>query len=128
MSKPLIAFATVALFATALSAQRPMQRAPAAPRLAPRPTAAQPVTPLVTQGQRNQERSGGCMQQGGPNRIERPAATNGVKAQGVALKRAVAKVKGMPWLKDLKKASQESEQRQRPILYLQALGDIDGFA
>lgn len=54
-------------------------------------------------------------------------ATSGVKIEGKDLKAAVKKVAALPWLK-LEKAKAVSRRTGRPILLLQTLGDIDGFA
>ena len=44
-----------------------------------------------------------------------------------ALKAAVKKVAGLSWLK-LDRAKDASRQTGRPILLLQTLGELDGFA
>ena len=54
-------------------------------------------------------------------------STSGVKLQGKELRAAVKKVAALPWLK-LEKAKDVSRRTGRPILLLQTLGDIDGFA
>lgn len=59
-----------------------------------------------------------------------PAAadTRGPKLDGKNLKKAVAKVKALHWLDSLTEAKVKSAATGKPILWLQALGDIDGFA
>ncbi|MCK5944940.1 MAG: hypothetical protein KAI24_23330 [Planctomycetes bacterium] len=54
-------------------------------------------------------------------------STSGVKVKGKDLKKAVQKVAALPWLK-LDRAKAESKKTGRPILLLQTLGEIDGFA
>lgn len=122
MTKPwILCAATAALFATSMAAQ--------ARALGPRP---QPhpnnvLTPLVDNG-------GG--QIAAASRIGRkgraPApptpVTRGVQISGGALEDAIEKVAAMPWHDRLTKAKSEAKQLGRPILLLQTLGDIDGFA
>jgi hypothetical protein len=62
---------------------------------------------------------------------ERPAAdpaTFGTKLEGKELKRAVARVAALRWHEDLLEARAMSAATGKPVLWLQALGDIDGFA
>ncbi len=56
--------------------------------------------------------------------------TVGVKIKGRALKAAVKKVAKLPWhsSKEFEDMRAESAATGKPILFLQALGDIDGFA
>ena len=53
--------------------------------------------------------------------------TRGVKIRGKELKAAVKKVAALPWRK-LASAKAESKRGGRPILLLQTLGKLDGFA
>ena len=53
--------------------------------------------------------------------------TRGVKIRGKELKAAVKKVAALPWRK-LTSAKAESKRAGRPILLLQTLGKLDGFA
>lgn len=57
-----------------------------------------------------------------------PEETSGRKIEGKELKKAVGKVKALKWLDDLAEAKAQSAATGKPILWLQALGDIDGFA
>jgi hypothetical protein len=57
-----------------------------------------------------------------------PAETMGPKIEGKDLKKAVGKVKALKWLDDLAEAKAQCAATGKPILWLQALGDIDGFA
>ena len=50
-----------------------------------------------------------------------------MKLRGKALKAAVKKVAGLSWRK-LDRAKAESRQTGRPILLLQTLGELGGFA
>jgi hypothetical protein len=54
--------------------------------------------------------------------------TFGPKVAGKDMKKAVAAVKKLNWLEDLADAKAMSAATGKPILWLQALGDIDGFA
>ena len=56
------------------------------------------------------------------------AATFGVKKSGKELKKAVAMVKALPWNSKLSTALTKSKQTGKPVLMLQTLGDIGGFA
>ena len=56
------------------------------------------------------------------------AATFGVKKSGKELKKAVATVKALPWNSRLGTALTKSKQTGKPVLMLQTLGDIGGFA
>tara|TARA_R110002072_G_scaffold174303_3_gene329391 strand:- start:88577 stop:88966 length:390 start_codon:yes stop_codon:yes gene_type:complete len=60
--------------------------------------------------------------------VKADPATSGVKKKGKALKAAVAKVKALPWNKRLKDAQTKARKAGKPILMLQTLGDIGGFA
>lgn len=54
--------------------------------------------------------------------------TVGIKMRGKELAAAVKKLTRLPWFDDLDAARVESAATGKPILWLQALGDIDGFA
>lgn len=55
--------------------------------------------------------------------------TSGKKRDGKDLKKAVAEVKkALKWYDSLGEAKAQSAATSKPILLLQALGDIDGFA
>jgi hypothetical protein len=65
----------------------------------------------------------------GSKNITKPdPATSGVKKKGTALRKAVAKVKALPWNKRLKDAQTKARQSGKPILMLQTLGEIGGLA
>lgn len=55
-------------------------------------------------------------------------ATVGVKKAGRDLKKAVAKVKALPWHKRLRDAKSKAKASGKPILMLQTLGEIDRLA
>jgi len=64
-----------------------------------------------------------------PTKQRKPdPATSGVKLEGKELKKAVAKVKALPWNKRLSDAKSKARQSGKPILMLQTLGDIGGSA
>jgi hypothetical protein len=56
------------------------------------------------------------------------SATVGVKKAGRDLKKAVAKVKALPWHKRLGDAKSKAKASGKPILMLQTLGEIDRLA
>jgi hypothetical protein len=60
--------------------------------------------------------------------IKPDPATSGIKKKGTALRKAVAKVKALPWNKRLKNAQIKARQSGKPILMLQTLGEIGGLA
>lgn len=57
-----------------------------------------------------------------------PPETHGVKLAGKDLKRAVKQVAALHWHDDLTEARAESAATGKPILWLQALGDLEGPA
>ena len=59
--------------------------------------------------------------------VEVVPETRGVKKAGLDLKKAVTRVKALDWHK-LDKAEAEAANGGKPILLLQTLGDIGGFA
>jgi hypothetical protein len=79
-------------------------------------------------------RNGGSGGGGGPTGPARPAPkpmdpdTFGKKRDGKDLKKAVAKVKALKWTEDLTTARAMSAATGKPILWLQTLGDLEGFA
>jgi len=106
----------------ALSAQ--MQRFAGIPMVSP--PVKQPAfagQPLIGNDRPTRPSGGGSAQ-----RVKRDASTQGVKLEGRKLKKAVAKVKKLPWNKSLRKAKTKSSQSGKPILLLQTLGDIGGYA
>lgn len=58
----------------------------------------------------------------------KPEDTNGAKLAGKDLKKAVAKVRTLKWGASLEEAFAKAAGTGKPVLWLQALGDIDGFA
>jgi hypothetical protein len=58
----------------------------------------------------------------------RDPATEGPQLAGKELARSIARVTALSWFDDLDEARLESAATGKPILWLQALGDIDGFA
>ena len=59
---------------------------------------------------------------------KRDPATTGVKKKGTDLRKAVAKVRALPWNKRLKDAQTKARRSGKPILMLQTLGEIGGLA
>lgn len=120
-------FAAGLLFAGSLSAQRPPL--PGIPITAP------PVSHPALAGQpligndnaETKARRRGVRVKTDHKPMKPDPATRGVKIKGKDLKKAVKKVADLPWLK-LDKAKAMSKKTGRPILLLQTLGDIDGFA
>jgi hypothetical protein len=55
-------------------------------------------------------------------------AVAGPKLAGRDLKKAVAAVKTLKWFESMKAARDQASASGKPILWLQALGDVDGFA
>ena len=58
----------------------------------------------------------------------RDPTTQGTQLEGKQLARAIATVTALPWFEDLDEARLESAASGKPVLWLQALGEIDGFA
>ena len=59
---------------------------------------------------------------------KRDPATTGVKKKGTDLRKAVAKVRALPWNKRLKDAQAKARRSGKPILMFQTLGEIGGLA
>lgn len=57
-----------------------------------------------------------------------PPETHGVKVAGKDLKRAVKQIAALRWHDDLTAARTESAATGKPILWVQALGDLEGPA
>lgn len=73
--------------------------------------------------------AGGGGGPGGPAAApEQPPETQGAQRRGKDLKSAVAKVRALPWHDSLDEAKARSAATGRPILLLQALGELEGFA
>lgn len=127
MKRFAIACSTLLLFAPFAVSQRPMA-IPMAPPPAPHPgLVAQPLMPLADTGAQRRGGGGGAMPDCAP-RAEQLPETAGPKLAGKELQRAVAKVKALEWLGDFEHAKARSAATGKPVLWLQALGDIDGFA
>ena len=82
------------------------------------------VQPLADQ---NQAAAAACAAMSAPPTRVDPA-THGVKASGTQLRKAVARVRALPWNRTLASAKREAAESGRPILWLQTLGDLSGFA
>lgn len=133
MQRPFLIVA-LTLASTAL-AQRPLPGLPMTPPPTPHPAlVGQPLigptggmTGGETRGQSGGQPAGqpaGCP---APKRVIDPD-TVGVKLEGKALAAAVKRLAALPWFDDLEDARVESAATGKPIFWIQALGDIDGFA
>jgi hypothetical protein len=63
-----------------------------------------------------------------PAPAKAPEATQGIKKFGKDLKAAVAAVAALPWHGKLEDAKVQSAATGKPILWIQSLGDLEGFA
>ena len=114
------------VFASSLTAQ--LQRLPGTPMVPP------PVNhpalagqPLIG-GEGTKARPRGVKVRPAPKAVKPDPSTMGVKLKGKAMKAAVKKVAALPWHKKLAKAKSKAKQTGKPILLLQTLGDIGGYA
>ncbi|HEB52230.1 MAG TPA: hypothetical protein ENI87_03130 [bacterium] len=114
-------------------ASRTAPRPPVGPRRLPGIPAVKP--PVDHPALMGQPLVGGGQSQPRPRPVKvnpQPAkpdpATVGVKKSGRELRRAVAKVKALKWHKNLASAKAKARAEHKPILLLQTLGDIGGFA
>jgi hypothetical protein len=64
----------------------------------------------------------------GPRLPPPPPETTGAQLGGKDLKRAVAKVRKLQWHEDMVEARAQSAATGKPLLWLQSLGDLEGFA
>ena len=114
------------LFAGSLTAQRPpLPGIPLVPPPVPHPALA--GQPLINGDADEIPKARGVRVKTEAKPMRPDPSTSGVKLEGKDLKKAVDKVAALPWLK-LGKAKAESKKTGRPILLLQTLGEIDGFA
>ena len=80
------------------------------------------------------DKSGGDRRSGGPDATKPSPAEQRAqefleqRVEGRDLKKAVAAVKALKWYDDLPSALAQSAATGKPVLLLQALGDVDGFA
>ena len=140
MSTLRIAFAATALTLLApLAAQlRPMPGMPMVPPPVPHPAlGAQPWfnnpggdrSTSTPESEPAAPAANGAMPGNKPKPAAPPEETMGAKLEGKELKKAVVKVnKSLKWFDNLQDARAQSAATGKPILWLQALGDIDGFA
>ena len=99
-----------------------------------------PPTPMMPAGQPLIGLTGGAVGGGGDQSASAPAplgappapapdpATTGVKCEGRDLRTAVKKVKALEWHKSLDRARADAVKSDKPILWLQTLGDLSGYA
>lgn len=117
------------LLAGSLSAQRgPLMGTPLVPPPVPHPALA--GQPLIDNGsgQTNPPPAAAPIVKALQEQAARDPATSGVKVSGGQLKRAVAKVKQMPWHKSYGECLLDAKASGKPVLWLQTLGDLTGFA
>jgi len=123
MQRPLLLACLLTLLSVeTMTAQgfRPIGAMPMVPPVLPHPgLLAQPSTPPAA-----------APAQAAPCEAMPPGdpATDGPKLEGKELARAIAKVTALKWFDDLGEARLESAATGKPILWLQSLGDLDGFA
>lgn len=126
MHRPVV-LAVLALATTATAQFRVPPLLPLIPPPVSHPAyAAQPLMNPDGGAQASPARSGG-------GTTTAPAAppmpdTNGPKLAGRDLKKAIDKVASLRWFDDLPSARAEAAARNQPILWIQALGDLEGFA
>lgn len=63
-----------------------------------------------------------------PSASGKPEETSGAQLAGKDLKKAVAKVRTLQWGASLEDAFAKAAGTGKPVLWLQALGDLGGFA
>jgi hypothetical protein len=63
-----------------------------------------------------------------PSQAQTYNCTTGVKKCGKALKNAVAKVKALNWDSRVTHALAQANRVHKPVLLLQTLGELDGYA
>lgn len=85
--------------------------------------------PLIGDGPRAPATGGGGAKPPPAAPMPEPVpGTSGPQKEGKDLKRAVAKVNALKWYDSLAEAKARSAATSKPILLLQALGDLEGFA
>lgn len=146
-SLPVVFLTGFAALAAPLAAQFRAPAAPAAPmsggmRIGGMPMTAPPVPhpalgnqPLFdTSGKRAPQPAPGAGAPMGAGPVYGPPApgpdpaASGKKVEGKDLKKAVKKVAALHWESKLDEALAQAAATGKPVLWLQALGDIDGFA
>lgn len=130
MNRPTLVACALLLLAPFARAQlRPLPGMPMVPPPVPHPAlGAQPL--FDGDGPKAPSAGGGGPKQPGAMPKPQPPApeTVGAKLAGKDMKKAVAKVKALKWHESLAEAKAIAAATGKPILWLQALGDIDGFA
>ncbi len=128
-----ISLPVLLLLASPLAAQRPLPGLP----MTPPPTAHPGLVgqPLIgpTGGQLGGPTSAGGDQRGpspgcAPARAPVDPDTVGIKARGKTLAKRVKELAQLDWHEDLEEARVQSAATGKPVFWIQALGDIDGFA
>jgi hypothetical protein len=113
------------LFASAVLSLAPLARAQFLPGMpVVPPPVPHPSLGALLGGSRAPSQPVGCGAPVGPATPE----TAGVQVAGKALKQAIAAVTALEWFDDLAAAKARSAAAGKPILLLQALGDLEGFA
>ena len=127
MQRPVV-LAVLALAGAAAAQMRgPLPGLPMCPPPVPHPALA--AQPLIDNGSSMQPATpppamaaAGCPEPTGD------PATSGPKLAGRDLKDAVKKVASLKWHEELGQARAQAAAYNKPILWIQALGDLEGFA
>jgi hypothetical protein len=116
------------LFASAVLSLAPLARAQFLPGMpVVPPPVPHPSLGALLDGSRAPSQPAGCGAPVGPATTP-PPETTGVQVAGKELKQAIAAVTALEWFDDLAAAKARSAAAGKPILLLQALGDLEGFA
>ena len=131
----LLAVLALASLATAQRGAAPAARPalPSAPPAATRAALAQrPLLPLSDREPPPSPAKAGAQQspadQRSPEEIAIEQSTTGAKVAGKDLKKAVKKVAALRWHESTTDARAEAAATGKPMLWVHALGELDGFA
>ena len=117
------------LFASAVLSLAPLARAQFLPGMpVVPPPVPHPSLGALLGGSRAPSPPVGCGAPVGPAATPPPPETTGVQVAGKELKQAIAAVTALEWFDDLAAAKARSAATGKPILWLQSLGDLEGFA
>ena len=117
------------LFASAVLSLAPLARAQFLPGMpVVPPPVPHPSLGARLGGSRAPSQPVGCGAPVGPAATPPPPETTGVQVAGKELKQAIAAVTALEWFDDLAAARARSAAAGKPILLLQALGDLEGVA
>ncbi|MFN6147400.1 MAG: hypothetical protein ACK5AL_13645 [Planctomycetota bacterium] len=117
------------LFASAVLSLAPVARSQSLPGMpVVPPPVPHPALGALLGGSVAPSQPARCRAAVGPATAPPPPETIGVQVAGKQLKQAVAAVNALAWFEDLDAAKARSAATGKPILLLQALGDLEGFA